>query len=178
MKKVALPILLISAIILFGISYLFNSNKPLGKGIPSAFCKPQDLKADITFQGAAGNIYGTLAIKNVSKEKCPIRGSGFVNPSYSATNINVKTQGNPGPSSLTLLPDQTVYSQIHYPNGPQCQGPIAYADVYFSYDISPGKNVEFKNQEGKVKQTIGVCKSLKEITEIDVWSLSEKPVNQ
>ena len=148
-----------------------TSNQP-------SYCLPTDLGAIVNLEGAAGNIYGTVTITNTSAHACQIIGSNFVQASFVAKNLSLATQGQPGPATLTLAPQQAVYSQIHYPNGPQCSGQIQNAAVTFSYKISATDSVEIKNQNGDTMQTIGVCSSLSESTTIDGWSISQKPVNQ
>lgn len=144
----------------------------------SAFCTPSDLDATLTSEGAAGNIFGTLSIKNISGKGCQITGNNYILPIFEVQNLVVKNQATKGPETFILSPNQIVYSQIHYPNGPQCSGEITQADITYSYKISPNDNIVFKGADNNAKQSIGVCKSASELTQIDVWSLSEKPVNQ
>lgn len=189
MKKIIILVVILALLFVGDLYFLKNSsNKHLVSIFPTpnvssenntlGFCKPQDLDANLTTQGAAGNIFGTLTIKNTSTKNCQIISVNFILPSFDAKNITVKNQGQTGPETFTLSPNQIVYSQIHYPNGPQCSGQISQANISYSYKISVNDSVNFKNQNGSTKQTIGVCQSSSEITEVDVWSLSKKPVNQ
>lgn len=145
--------------------------------VPPTFCKPAALHATLITQGAAGNIYGTLAIKNTSAFACQIQGNQFIQAAYQVSNITVGHQGTPSAALLMIQPNQSVYSQIHYPNGPQCNGPTKDTSISFSYPISPNAKVTFQNQNGQTIQSIPVCSATSEITNIDVWSLSNKPIS-
>ena len=142
------------------------------------YCNASDLDAAGVFQGAAGNIYATLSLKNVSKRECQISGDKFLNISYSAKNLTVKEQDKSGQNTIPLLPGQAVYSQIHYPNGPQCQGPVKMVDITVGYEITPGSTVTFKNQNGVTQQPVASCESISQMTQIDVWSIYNHPVNE
>src|SRR6185437_16959976 len=101
------------------------------------FCLPSDLQAEVTTDAAAGNIYGSLTIKNISNKVCQINGDHFIQPTYTASNISVTQQGQSGNSTLLLSSGQTVYSRVHYPNGPQCNGTTVTGTIAFHYKISP-----------------------------------------
>ncbi len=140
-------------------------------------CSPDNLQAIFETDAGAGNIYGTLSIKNISTQRCVIIGNEYVIPQVTAQNVTMKKQGEPGPQNLVLAPNQTVYSQIHYPNGPQCSGPTKAETVAFTYPIANSQAVVFKDDSGDVTEQIQVCAS-SEKTQIDVWSISLKPVTQ
>lgn len=187
MKRI---VLIIIALVLIGSFYIFKNQKQQNVTSTSPtptigtnsnalnFCKPTDLEATLTAEGAAGNIYGTLGIKNVSEKNCEVIGNNYILPIFEAKNLIVKNQGEKGPATFTLFPDQTIYSQIHYPNGPQCSEATIEANILYSYKISPEDSIDFKDINNDSKLSIGVCKSASQLTQIDVWSLSEKPVNQ
>lgn len=187
MKKTVIVLIILLSLV-FAFTFLSKSSSPQNPTLPSpiptmatiesGFCNPQDLDANADFQAAAGNIYATLSIKNISGKKCQIFGSNFILPIFDAKNITVKNQQELGPQTFTLSPDKAVYSQIHYPNGPQCSGPVSQTKISFSYKISSRDSISFKNQNGDTTQNIGICASPTEITQVDVWGISEKPVNQ
>ncbi|HVZ11695.1 MAG TPA: DUF4232 domain-containing protein [Patescibacteria group bacterium] len=148
------------------------------KPTTQSFCNLEALQANITTEGAAGSIYGTLTIKNISKSDCDIQGNQFIIAQTPAQNVTTKQQLPAGSAIITLKQNQTVYSQIHYPNGPQCNGPIKQSPVTFSYNISPSMAVMFKNQSGSTQQMMNTCNISSDITQIDVWSISDTQVNQ
>lgn len=156
----------------------FSPTPTISENNTLGFCKPSDLSSVLSSEGAAGSIYLTLNIKNISGKNCQIIGNNFIALLTDAKNISVKTQGQTGPEVITLTPNQIVYSQVHYPNGPQCSGQVLENNISYKYNISESDSITFKTQNGETKQTIGVCKSNAENTQIDVWSLSEKPLNQ
>jgi hypothetical protein len=196
MKKLLIPLFVLIIIILAAGIYLFvqqvytqsatpTVTKPTIITIPSPsatpqpeFCKPSDLHATLTTEGAAGNIYGTLMIKNISKTPCPIQGKQFVEATFQAKNLTVEHVGTPSAEVLTLQPNQTVYSQLHYPNGPQCSGPTTQVSISYSYPIAPNAKVVFQDTTGKTIQTIPVCQTATEMTNLQVWGLSNEPVTQ
>lgn len=156
---------------------------PLTQTVPSTtpsttaiFCLPKDLQASISTEGAAGNIYGTVTIKNISPKPCTIHADSFISATISASNITISPQGQKGPSTIELSPRQVVYSQIHYPNGPQCSGSIKQVPVTFRYAISPTSTVTF-SPTSNLPSAMTTCSSLTEKTQLDVWSISLKPLH-
>jgi len=141
------------------------------------FCLSSDLQAEVTTDAAAGNIYGSLTIKNISNTPCQIDGNNFIQPIFTATNITVTQQGQPGQALLTLVPGEMVYSRFHYPNGPQCNGTTRTGAISFQYPISPTDTIGFKNQSGNINQPITLCMS-SQPTEVQVWSIAMQPLNQ
>lgn len=186
MKK--LIILFLALVILIGTLFILKGSSKQTLVSPSptpassenslSFCKPSDLGATLTSEGAAGNIFLTLTIKNISEKNCQIIGNNYITPLFNAKNITTKNQGQVGPQTLSLSPNQIAYSQVHYPNGPQCSRQVSEITISYSYNISASDSITFKNQNEETKQSIGVCRSASELTEVDVWSLSERPVNQ
>jgi len=149
-------------------------------GIP-AFCSPIDVQALLTVDHAAGNVYGTFLIKNISTKTCRIPGNNFITPEYDTNtikNITVEHTGTQESALFTLLPSQTLYSQMHYPNGPQCQGNIKSANVVFTYTISPSDKLTFLNQENDKYQQVTVCITTAYTTTIQIWNMSSKPITQ
>jgi len=165
-----------------------ESSSPLASVMPTktpqptttteSVCAPTDILATIALEAGAGNIYGTLSLQNKSKHSCSINGNDYVIPQYEAKNITVSRQGTVGEKSILLSAGQTVYSQVHFPNGPQCQGPTVEGTVSFTYPISDSQSVVFSDDSGEVRQPIQLCSSATDNTEVQVWSISNKPVNQ
>lgn len=143
----------------------------------SSFCRPSDLKAFIELEGAAENIYGTLSLQNISTKNCTIVGSNFVDAITSAQNVTTKHVGGAGPATFALTPSETVYSQVHFPNGPQCGGITKASTVTFSYNISPQASVTFQDLMSKSAQVLTICTDTSQNTQIDLRSLSSQPVN-
>lgn len=148
------------------------------KNSPTAFCKPADLAATITYEGAAGSTYGSLILKNISPQPCNIQGNHYIKPVYSASNIEVREQELVDLSTIVLQPNQSVYSQIRYTNGAQCSGPTKPVVVTFQYTISPSIIVSFKDQASEVQHTIPTCQDSEEITELLVWGVFDQPLNK
>jgi hypothetical protein len=159
----------------FEIGNLTSGIFKIESGTSLNYCSSQNLKATITTEGAAGNIYGTLTLKNVSNKNCSIIGKNFLDASYSAENLTTAHQGSEGEALILLEPGKAVYSEIHYPNGPQCSSGITQASVVFSYKISPSDEVDFADQNGSISQKVTVCNSVTEKTNIDLWSISKSP---
>lgn len=144
----------------------------------STSCAPTNIEPVITLDAGAGNIYGTLSLKNTSSKNCSISGNEFIIPQYEAKNITVSEQGAVGAKTISLAPQQTVYSQVHFPNGPQCSGRTEQGQITFTYPITLSQSVVFKDESGEVAQPIQLCSTVLENTDVQVWSISSKPVNQ
>jgi len=146
-----------------------------------SYCSSEDLKASLELSPGAGNIFGTPTLQNISNQTCMILGSGYVNVSYDAAtvkNIQVVQMGTPQSEPFQLAPGGFLYSEIHYPNGPQCTSiGITPVNVAFTYQVSPNMGVAFTNsQTGDNKQTVQACSSVSDITQIEVWPLSTQPI--
>lgn len=137
----------------------------------SWFCTPAQIRDTIVTQGAAGNVYGNVQIKNISSTSCTIQGNHFLQASFQAKNITIKHQGELGPESITLSPGGVAYSQIHFPNGPQCSGPSTTTPVTFAYMIAPQMTVDFPTAQ------VTTCVATDQPSQLDVWSISEKPLH-
>ena len=141
------------------------------------FCNSENLEAEISFEGAAGNIYGAATIKNIGAKQCEMIADNFINATYAAKNISVMQQGQIGPNFVVLSPEQTVYSQIHFPNGPQCSSGTQQTPVTFRYQISENNSVTFVPAGNFPSSTITTCTAEKDITQLDVWSISLQPLH-
>ena len=137
------------------------------------FCNKTDLQALVSFEGAAGNIYGTLTIKNISSTACNIIGNNKIETITAPKNISFTYEGI-ATTMFTLKPNQTVYGQVHFPNGPQCSGDIITSPISFSYAISNSETITFTTT-GPGNAMITTCTAADEPTEIDLWNLSTTP---
>lgn len=144
----------------------------------TSYCAPNQLQANLSLEPAAGNIYGTFTIKNTSNTTCQVSGNSFITANYASTikNIAVTHVGEPTQSTYTLEPNQTLYSQLHYPNGPQCSSAAQSTPVTFRYAVSPNKSITFTNSNGNTAQNVATCKASDEETTIQIWNISDKPI--
>lgn len=144
------------------------------------YCSPQDLDAAVHFSPGAGNVYGTFTLKNMSPHTCYLLGGSFISAHYDTStvkNITITHVGQTQPAPFILSPNQTLYSQVHYPNGPQCQSVgLNNTAVLFTYQISSTDTVTFKNENGSTQQQIHTCTSPTDQTEIQIWNMSTSPI--
>ncbi len=144
------------------------------------FCLASDLLPTITLGVGAGNIYGALTLKNTSAQTCQILGGQFVSANYDTAtvkNITITHTGQTQPQPFVLSPGETIYSQVHFPNGPQCQSiGLNQTEVTFMYKISSSDEVTFRNQNGNTNQIVQTCKSSTDMTEIQIWNMSTTPI--
>ena len=186
--KNGLPWVILGIVIITGAFYFYQTNSqkdnqpsptPTATVAPTAtFCLPSNLEAYISSEGAAGSTYDTLNLKNISETSCQIQGDKFVKAITTALNVNVTQQGAAGPQLITLNPNMTVYSQVRYPNGAQCGNGIQQSPVSFQLEISPTDSITFKNTDGEAQQSMATCNSASEMTEVQVWGISDKPVTE
>ncbi len=140
------------------------------------YCLPVDLEAKISLDPGAGNVYGSLTIKNISKSTCRINGMDFILPTSSVKNITISKQGKSVASFFLLKPGETLYSQVHFPNGPQCSTETVATPVVFTYKISTAQSIQFSDDSGSKEQTVNSCKKESEKTEVQVWPLMHQPI--
>lgn len=196
-------IVIILAVILLGlIGYIFlyrkSSNRPVTPtpsvtkvmAPPSTsvtpsingttFCIPAQLKSTVQLSSGAGNVYGTFMITNISDHACKVIGDSFIQVHYdsdSIKNLVVEHSGNPSHSRFTLQPQSSVYSQVHYPNGPQCNGPTVTDQVSFTYAISDTDSVTFKDIRSNSNTfSVNGCSAANDTTTITIWNLSNEPI--
>lgn len=156
-----------------------SSPQPTASSTSVSYCAPANLEANLSLSGAAGSIYGNAEIKNASNSPCQIIGNNFIDVSYDSSikNLTVTHTGTPTNQTFTIQPGKSVYSQVRYQNGPQCQGPTVQDQVTFSYKVSSRGSVTFKNTEnGKTTQVVQGCQSPADMTEITVWNMSAQPI--
>ncbi|CAN5337193.1 hypothetical protein BH10PAT1_BH10PAT1_0700 [soil metagenome] len=135
--------------------------------VTTNYCTSDQLSANITSEGAAGSIYGTLTLTNNSATACNVALGNSVNAVFLANNISINYEATDAKEDFLLNPAAEVYSQVHFPNGPQCQSGITEQDVSFQYQTK---------LIGSLK--IQACKSQDEPTVIDIWPLSKTPITQ
>jgi hypothetical protein len=143
-------------------------------GLHSFICQPEDLQATLTLSPAAGNVFGTFTLKNISAQACQIQSDKFINADYDMKlypNIVIQQKGQPQNGTINLLPDQTLSSQLHYPNGPQCSSGTAQAKVSFDYELAAEQKIVFTSQKGK-EQIIPVCRTVSEVTTVEIETLT------
>lgn len=177
MRKIFGILIIIIALGLVG-AYMFKQ-KPLTT-TPFSYCSPHALEANLVLDHGAGNVYGTFTIKNVSQQPCKIDGNMLISTTYNADtakNIAIDYVGKSQTKIFSLYPNQTIYSQVHYPNGPQCQSSIQITKVAFNYPISPKSMVTFATADGNIEQDVVTCTSATEITTIQLWNFASKPLH-
>lgn len=143
----------------------------------AVFCTPSQLQATADPEVAAGNAYVTLTIQNTSQTTCEVVGNNSLIVDYpnSVTNFQIAHKGQSTTPVFTLEPGQTIYSLVHFPNGPQCSSEATDVDSMVSYDISQNDSVSFTPTQGS---TIAIpsCGNPSEITTIDLYPFSTTQV--
>lgn len=144
----------------------------------NSFCTPRDLQGTISLSPGAGNIYGTFTLTNISSHQCKVSGGEFIEVRYnpSITNISVIHVGQTQAMPFILAPNQSIYSQVHYPNGPQCSSAAKPVSVSFTYAIDAQKELTFKDANGKAEQQVQACKSPNDMTQIQIWNMATQPI--
>ncbi len=146
-------------------------------GEAAKYCSLNELDAVAQQEAAAGTVYTTLTMENVSGRSCEITGNNFVKPVYSSTNITVRSEGKTGNEQLVLAPGRSVYSLVHYPNGPQCQSLVEQTEVSFMYQTSPSEVLIFHDQDRNTLLKMTVCSEASQETVVTVRGLSESKPN-
>lgn len=190
-----LLLLLIAIILLGGFLYLYTKRQPtptknqiaptVTKALPSptplqTYCQAAAVQAVVTLSPGAGNVYGTFTLKNISNNTCQILGNEFITVNYDTSavkNITVLHVGQTQEQPFTLTPGQELYSQVHFPNGPQCQSVgIHPTPVTFTYKISPTNTVMFSSPSERIAPVVQACSSPADMTEIKIWKMSPTPI--
>lgn len=188
MKKTVTGIVIAIIVLFLGLAtYLYSPHTnliPVLTPTPTSapihsFCNTNDLQALITLSPGAGNVYGTLTVKNIGTKPCQIEGENYVNAKYdtqAVKNISIEHQGTAESSMYAISPNQSLYSQIHYPNGPQCSDRTIATPVTFAYSVSPNNTIDFVNNDNSKTVTVNTCLSNSEVTTIQIWNLSSTPI--
>ncbi len=137
-------------------------------------CSVQNLSSTLSFQGAAGNMYGTAQIKNLSSKSCYVSGKNFLTIQFSSPTSNIKLAYKTPESNQTYLlgPQESIYALIHYPNGPQCSSSIKQVSTSFTYQIAQGALLTFHDMSGKQMFLITGCSAQSDITQVDISAFS------
>lgn len=185
MKKIILTFILVVIIAFTVVNYYFIAHfssspasinpSPTAIHSQTNLCQSNQLSGTMTTQGAAGNIYAALELKNIGKTACTITLGNTVSAIYHANNIVINYKQHSNLQQLILSPLATVYSQIHYPNGPQCQSGITEKQITFLYHAGL-ISVAFQPTTQDETLQVPACDSPKEKTTIDIWPLSQNPV--
>jgi len=185
MKKIILIIILLVIIIFTVVSYHViahfstqSTNTVMTPPQPStgeSLCQKNQLETSLSSQGAAGNIYDTLTLTNKGKTTCTVVLGNTVTAQFEASNMTIHYIENVPSENFVLAPDANVYSQIHYPNGPQCQSGIKEQPISFYYKNGQTSLLFVPNAQ-TLKLTVQACLSPNEKTIIDIWPLSKQPI--
>ncbi len=143
-------------------------------------CTASALAARISFEGAAGNTYGTAVVANISNIPCSIPENTYIDLTFdknAVENLLLSHNGQPDTDIYTLMPNASVTARIHYPNGPQCSTPVRQISTRYQYLISPGTLITFSDVTNKKDFLVPTCTSLNEITTIDITPFSAIPKN-
>lgn len=178
-------LLLIAVVVLVSIgvySYRNKNTNPLAPATPQATnllnCTEDDLDGLAEFQGAAGSIYASLTITNKTDNSCIMTLGNSIKINYSANNILTKYTSNSASQTYTLPAGGKVYSQIRYPNGPQCQGPTSPKAITITYGEGDEDTIlDFADKDGKTNFTVQACAGA-EKTAIDIWPLSKDMITK
>jgi hypothetical protein len=141
-------------------------------------CTPNQVQATISTQGAAGSIYGNLILTNTGKEACDLEIGNEVIATFDGKyivpeNIVIHDVQSVPSEDLMLAPGEKLYSQVHYPNGPQCQSGIKPIQISFLVNQS---SISFEPDSHTGNLILQACSSAKEKTIIDFWPLSKTPI--
>ena len=141
----------------------------------TVICQQNQLSATLSAQGAAGNIYAKLELTNTGKTTCEVILGNTVTTMFDAKNIVINNKHTVPSENYMLAPGAKVYSQIHFPNGPQCQSGIAPESITFLYKTAE-TSVNFTPDAHTGKLFIQACRSAAEKTTVDIWPLSKTPI--
>jgi len=134
------------------------------------------LAATIAAQGAAGSIFGTLELTNTGTTTCSVVLGNTITETTTAKNVSIHNQQTVPTQVFVLKPHAKVYSQVHFPNGPQCQNGVTPHPITFFYKADQ-TSIPFQSttpQTGTLM--IQACTSQTEQTVVDIWPLSQSPI--
>lgn len=138
-------------------------------------CQKNQLTTNISAQGAAGNIYATLELTNTGTTSCAVMLGNTLTAIFTANNMAIKYAQAVPTETFVLTPSAKVYSQIHYPNGPQCQSGIKEQPITVLYQANQ-VTIPFNPNAPNDKLVVQACLSQSEQTTIDIWPLSKNPI--
>ena len=160
----------------YGTLYMSKKVKTQLPTPDSAYCQKDQLETSMSTQGAAGNIYDELIITNKGKKACLIVLGNTITALFNAKNIITHYIEIVPNQNYTLAPSATVYSQVHYPNGPQCQNGIHIQPLTLYYKTAQ-ITIPFTPGVKGGKLVVQACRSQNEKTSIDIWPLSKQPIS-
>ena len=138
-------------------------------------CSKDQLTGILTSQGAAGSIYVDVKITNISTVACNVNLGNSIVAQISANNITTKYQTPAaGSEEFNLAPNASLYSRLHFPNGPQCSGSVNPQSVSFVYDPK-GIALQLKTSDNKNYLIVQACQG-NENTQIDIWPVLSSPI--
>lgn len=148
-----------------------------GTSATGNYCLPSQLEGKVDPEVAAGNVYATVTLKNISDTTCQIVGTNALEIGYpiSVKNFQTVSKGQATTAVFTLEPKQTIYSLLHYANGPQCSSMATDVNAMVSYDISADESVTFTPTMGPTLD-IPSCGKVSEKTTIDLYPFSTEVV--
>ncbi len=199
MKTSVLLLIVIISVLALGTVYFFIQNRSFVNSHPendrstaisttiqgratdidvSDRCQQQQLQGTVSFSPGAGNVYGAIELKNISDTTCIISAKSGIIVSYpqSITNISLQQVGETSNHEFTLAPGSSIYSQIHYPNGPQCGSGIRSSTITIQYPLTADTSVTFTDSRGGKTVDISVCEDPSENTEIRIWRFSDQSI--
>jgi hypothetical protein len=135
----------------------------------SSQCTQGQLQATIIEQAGAGNIYGKTA--------CSLELGNTIAVMTDTKNVTIHYQKTAPNMMYILAPGANVYSQVHYPNGPQCQSGISPKPITFLYKSGQISDTFQSKTPHMGTLMIQACTSPTEKTTIDIWPLSISPIN-
>jgi hypothetical protein len=182
-QKIWLKVLVVMVLIAIFV-YFFRAQKKISivqnvvapgveeVAVTNGDCGKKDLLATMNFEGAAGSIYGSFEIKNISKTKCNISGENTIQLNYDSAinNIKVNFEENTKKMTFPLEPGASISAVARMQNGPQCSGKLAPTNVKIIYTANK-QVLNFVDLTGKQDFMINRCLSDKEITQVTMSSL-------
>ncbi len=156
-----------------------SSPSPTATPLPTHIsdeCRNESLRGTITWEPAAGNLYGNVKLTNISQRPCTLSLSSKLQLSHLPTvkNIAVHYTGTQSAYISKMSPNTSFYATIHMPNGPQCQSGLYQVQAGLSYEITSAESLTFTTS-GKPSFMMNICTDPAEITTVDISPLSIQP---
>lgn len=187
MKKLLVIILIFVVILLVAKTLLNNqSTTPSSKISPTSTtgaqsdqssCNPEQLRVTMQLEPAAGNIYGSITLTNTSQKACDIVIGQKIQANVPPTikNLTIAYLGSEDKETVTLTPGQSIYSQLHYPNGPQCSSGIVSTPVILTYPLANNQTLTLTDKNNS-QVKVATCQNPVDMTTLDLWYFSTKPL--
>lgn len=135
----------------------------------STDCRTTDIKGTVSFEGAAGSLYGNFEVKNISAKTCTLDGSKTVTLLYAPNikNISISLEDTSKIGTIELKPNETIYARAQIQNGPQCSSGINPLGVNYAYPLD-GSAIAFEDMSGNMNFSINICRGESEITKVNI----------